>query len=102
MNIKLSIELDGREYALQEFAELRADELLPDYWREYMKTGRVDDFDIDSYSLESEALASGISDFKTGLREHIKREIIVAANNRSLPQDWRNKILGAGSYWSEA
>lgn len=100
MNIKQSIDLDGREYVLDKFAEQRADELLPDYWQEYMQTGRVDDFDIDSYSLESDALASGISDFKTGLREHIKREIIVAANNSNLPREWRIKILGMGEPWS--
>lgn len=99
MNIKESIQLYGREYVLQKFAERRADELLPRYWEEYLFTGRVDDFDIDSYSLESDALASGISDFKTGLREHIKRQIIITANDRTLPRCWRLLLLGNGEPW---
>ena len=59
----------------------------------------VDDFDIDTCTLEVDALASGVSDFKTNLRERIKREIITAATDHNMPRVWRTMMLGPGQEW---
>lgn len=90
---------EGRDYMLQKFAEERAEELIGSYWHEYLKTGRIGDFDLGENGLERAALLSGIGDIRTVLLEHIKREVIVAANNPGLSREWRLQVLGYGSAW---
>lgn len=100
MTLTKQIDDDGRDYVLQEFADRRADEVLPAYWAEYMKTGRVSDFDLDSYNLELQAISTGVHDFKIALRNHIRREIIAAANDKRMSREWKNTILGPCTIWS--
>lgn len=98
-NFKQKMQAEGRDYMLQKFADERADVLIGPYWREYMMTGYIVDFDLDAEQLERSALMSGIGDLQTVLREHIKREVIVTANNSDLPRAWRIALLGHGDAW---